>query len=153
MRGIALYVATLLLGAFLVLAWADRREAHYNADAAAWKARESMLQDSLAKAILDVRVDSVEVVRTVRQVSERRDTLLLNLTDTVRVKEFIYSVDTLREACLRCTESAARLRVVSDSVVTFWIKRYEAVKPSRWDKVKPFVFGAVGLYVGLNAPR
>src|SRR5688500_1072628 len=99
--------------ALAALAWADNRIAKQ--DRAAWKVRESMLQDSLAKAILDRRTDSVYVNKYVRNTSIIRDTLLLRLTDTALVREYIYQTDTLRLACLACVESAARLNVAADS--------------------------------------
>lgn len=61
-------------------------------------------------------VDSVEVVRTIVATDSVRDTLLLNLTDTVLVKKFITRVDTLKLACERCTVSAAHLSAVNDSL-------------------------------------
>lgn len=143
-------LALLVAAFFVLLSWMDKREAHYTRE---WKARESILNAKYAEAVSQVRVDSVEVVRNVRQVSHTRDTLLLNLTDTVAVKEYIYQTDTLTVSCLACTASAARLRFSADSSIQSWKARYESVKPSRWDKARPWIFGAVGLYVGLNAPR
>lgn len=61
-------------------------------------------------------VDSVEVIRNIVTTDSLRDTLLLNVTDTVLVKRFITRVDTLKLACERCTASAARLSVVNDSL-------------------------------------
>lgn len=60
--------------------------------------------------------DSVAVVREVVTVDSLRDTLLLHLTDTVKVKQFITRVDTLKLACERCTVSAAQLSVANDNL-------------------------------------
>jgi hypothetical protein len=58
-------------------------------------------------------VDSIAVVRDGVTVNAVRDTLLLNLTDTVLVKRFITRVDTLKLSCDRCTASAARVSAVN----------------------------------------
>ena len=63
-----------------------------------------------------VRVDSVAVIHNIVSTDSVRDTLLLNLTDTVLVKRFITRVDTLKLACEQCTISAARMRAVNDTL-------------------------------------
>ena len=70
-----------------------------------------------AARIDTVRItDSVAVISNIVTVDSLRDTLLLHLTDTVKVKHFITRVDTLKLACERCTASAARMSAVNDTL-------------------------------------
>lgn len=74
-----------------------------------------------------VRRDSVEVVKYVTRTRTLRDTVLENLTDTLKVKEYVYQTDTLREKCLACIASASRLSVVGDTLL-----RKERANGRRW---------------------
>jgi hypothetical protein len=70
-----------------------------------------------AARIDTVRItDSVAVISNIVSTDSIRDTLVLNLTDTVLVKRFITRVDTLKLACERCTISAAQLSAVNDTL-------------------------------------
>lgn len=120
-----------VVAAFVAITtWLDRQQ-----DRASWSARESLLQDSLAKTVLSVRRDSVTVTKWVTKTEIEADTLYWYLTDTLRVKEYIRSTDTLRQHCLACVNSAARLHVWSDSSIQFWKGRFEAVRPTWRDRV------------------
>lgn len=127
-----MFLGALVIAIVVTLAWTDSRLTKYDR---ASKARESLLQDSLAKTILRVGADSVEVVRTVTQVRTLRDSVMVNKTDTMLVERMVYATDTLRIACGRCAESAGRLKVWSDSSIQFWKGRYELVRPSWRDRL------------------
>jgi hypothetical protein len=135
--GAGLFVAMTFL---TVATWLDRqhdRELH--------KARESFLQDSLSRAILDSERDSVIVVKYATRTVTLRDSLLINKTDTLLQERFILQTDTLRLNCMACVESAARLRVWSDSSIQLWKGRYESVRPTWRDRF--------GVHVGYGATK
>lgn len=93
----------------------------------------SIVQAELAKAKTDVRVDSVDVVRSVTRLKTLRDTL--NIHDTLQVLEYITRTDTVIQRCLACTVSASRLRAAADSVDAKWKVAYDAVRPKWTDRV------------------
>jgi hypothetical protein len=123
---------------------------------------EGALRDRIAVLSVDVaradtvRIrDSVVVVRTITATDSLRDTLLLHITDTVKVKQFITRVDTLKVACQRCVESSARLSALNDS-----LNRANAKLVTRVDRRSlgtllwllgaAAVFGAIALVVRLR---
>lgn len=125
------------------LAWAlekdsSRREGVYRHTIDSLKAR-------VAYAETQRQTDSVQVIRYVNRVRTLRE----RITDTV-VRA---TVDTLIERCLSCVGSAANVAESYRIERDFWRTRYDAAKPSKWDKAKPYVFGGLGLYVGAQACR
>lgn len=103
-----LFALTVALGA---MAWHDAtlRTAH---------ARELKVYRGLYLAAKTaVRRDSVEVVKYVTRTRTLRDTVLENLTDTLKVKEYVYQTDTLREKCMACIASASALGRLGDSTI------------------------------------
>lgn len=73
-------------------------------------------------------VDSVEVVRSVTRNRTLRDTLLLNVTDTLAVKAYVYQTDTLREKCMACIASASQVSTAGKAVI-------EAARPKFRDRL------------------
>jgi hypothetical protein len=90
-------------------------------------------------------VDSIAVVRDGVTVNAVRDTLLLNLTDTVLVKRFITRVDTLKLSCDRCTASASRLSAVNDT-----LRRANAKLVARLDRKLFWSSVVKQLFVGVS---
>jgi uncharacterized membrane protein len=70
----------------------------------------------------NVSVRSAAVVETVTKVLTRfkvqQESVLVNIHDTVAIKEFIRQTDTVVVACTRCVAQLALLRHVSDSIIT-----------------------------------
>ena len=133
------------VGVFVLMDWRGGRVVEaMRREQSIWKAR-------YAEAASTVRVDSVEVVKRVREVKTLRDSVLVNIHDTTVIQEFVYRTDTLRAACLACTESASRLRTFSDSLNRVNDSLIRKLTPSRFAKVKGpalFIGGAVlGAYI------
>jgi hypothetical protein len=139
------YAIVCVFGTLAALAWADYRVAKHEA---AWRIERGKLQAKYAEAASSVRVDSVEVVKWATKTRTVRDSLLVQITDTLLVKSFIYQTDTLRTACLACTASASQLRTVADSLNHVNDSLIRALTPSKWEKARPWVFGIGGLVLG-----
>jgi hypothetical protein len=103
------------------------------------------LKARVAYAETQRQTDSVEVIRYVNRVRTLRE----KITDTLTLA----TVDTLIERCLSCVGSASNVAESFRVERDFWQQRYNAVKPNRWDKIKPYVFGVGGLYLGTQACR
>lgn len=95
--------------------------------------------------IAKARVDSI------------RDTIPLWRHDTTYITEYVTRTDAALQACSELADSCTLFRVAADSTIsavsherdayrTLWEKE----KPSKWDRVKPWVFLAGGFYVGAN---
>lgn len=145
MKHLTVYALLCVLGTCAALAWTDRQVAQHEA---AWRRERSVLQAKFAEAATQTRVDSVEVVKWATKTRTARDSLLVQITDTLLVKSYVYQTDTLRENCLRCTQSASRLRTVADSLNHVNDSLIRALTPSKWAKAKPWVFGIGGLVLG-----
>lgn len=102
------------------------------------------LKARVAYAETQRQTDSVQVIRYVRRT--QFDTT--RLTDTAYVTSYVARVDTLRERCLACVGSASQVAEQYRAERDFWQTRYNAVKPTTWTVAKPYVFGALGVYVG-----
>jgi hypothetical protein len=138
--GYALFVGAVLVG---IATYLDKQQADEQA-----RERISILQARVAEAETQRVVDSVEVIKRVTVTKTLRDSFFERITDTVIAREYIYQTDTLRTACLACVASAARLKVSYDSLSRFQDSLLKARRPSKWDRVKPYVFLAGGFYVG-----
>lgn len=103
------------------------------------KARQSaaligIWQAKYAEASTQRRIDSVYVDRWLTRTKTLRDTL--DIHDTLQVKEYVYRTDTLRQACMRCLASAARVNVAADGT-----QAALRTNQRRW-------YDRAGLYVG-----
>lgn len=76
--------------------------------------------------------DTIRLTRTLTQTSVQRDTLLLHLTDTVRVKEFIAQTKVDSAACFEAARScAADKRLLNDKINALQVKL--AAQPATLD--------------------
>jgi hypothetical protein len=124
-QAVALYAMTLAALFVAFVFWLQKQQARDD-----FKMRESILQARVAEAETERRTDSVQVVKWATKTVTSRDTLLLHLTDTQKVKEFVYQTDTLRINCLACVVSAAKLSAANDSLV----RLYRSVRPTWKDR-------------------
>lgn len=135
-----------LFAVLLVAAGVDARASRRDATAATQKAQQwqARYAEEVSKAqpvaeTVRVRVASVRTIR---------DSLLVNLWDTVLVKEFVVRTDTLRVACIACATRLDSLRLTSDSTIHALRVQVEALQPSRWDRVKGPALFVGGLVLG-----
>lgn len=92
--------------------------------------------------------DTIRQTRTLRRTAELRDTLLLHLTDTVRVKEFIAQTRKDSTACVEAANSCAtKLRLKDQEIAT--LTSQLGVQPAL-HKASHVGFGAT---VGLGATK
>jgi hypothetical protein len=117
------------------------------------------------------RYDSLRAVLRTRQASGASDsapkvgtivpesgTVGDSLPDYRRViTPLIDAADSAIAACRDLVSSCERLKLAADSSIVAltaqadaYKQLWEREKSSRWDKAKPWVFGAAGLYVGLK---
>lgn len=73
------------------------------------QADNAQLRIAAQKVASDVRRDAGKTVTL-------RDSVLVRLTDTLLIQEFVYRTDTLRVTCLRCAATLDSLRIASASL-------------------------------------
>jgi hypothetical protein len=79
-----------------------------------------------------VRYDTKTVTRTVARVDSLRDTLLVHLTDTVRVKEYVTRTDSALKACRDLSNDCDTFRAAAMATIRaqeFKITALQSVKP------------------------
>lgn len=158
--------ALLVLGIFAALSWADHRvqiNALRDSVEVAREAR-SMWQAKYAEASTTIQRDTLRLTKYL----QRWDTVRLAIPDTAESDSVSWSAilpviqlaDSTINACRDVLRSCAEFKTTADSTVAALEREretyknlYIATKPSRWDKAKPWVFGGIGLYLGLNAQR
>lgn len=169
MKAYVAYCATMVLGIITVLALLDAQESRR--DAGQWQdsARVRGEQVTIWKARYAeeasvVRTNTVQVVKWATRYDTIRAEADSFITDTVIktvpadwVRQLVTVSDSTIAACRDLVSSCERFRTTADSTISavslerdLYQNLYKSVKPSRWDHVKPFVFGAAGLYVGLK---
>ena len=118
----AIAAGVLLLSLVLWQQWRNRKT---DEDIGRWKAIAERLQSDSAKAAAGIRrVDSVYTrdtvtLRTVlNRYVTRRDTIVSRLTDTVTVREFVATADSVIAACRVAVESCERRVAARDSLIT-----------------------------------
>lgn len=116
-----------------------------------WQARAAEQATTVIR-----RVDTVRVWLT------RYDTLrqTLDVHDTVSVWQFVAAADSSAKACTELANDCAAFRLTADSTIhamgrerDSYAKLWQAAKPSKWAKAKPYLFGALGLWLGLQLRR
>lgn len=122
--------------------WLDLQSARQ--DVARRRADVTLWQAKAAEAAMQVRTDSVEVVKWATRTKTLTDTI--DIHDTVQVRELIYQTDTLRVKCLACTASASLLKVATDSVDRKWKAAYDSLP-------KPRLRDRCGIVLGVGALR
>lgn len=125
-------LAVVVLAASLVRM--EQKARHAGQQVSIWQARyasEASKAGPVAETVR-VRADGVRVLR---------DTLLQHLTDTFRVKEYIYQTDTLRVVCELCAQRLLALRNVSDSTIGELRDALNRERSRLWK-------GRFGLFVG-----
>jgi hypothetical protein len=77
------------------------------------------------------RRDTVRLTVTRTIYNSSRDTLLLHLTDTVKVREFVAAADSTIRACTLVVETCEQRVAVRDSIIATLKK----LQPSFWNRV------------------
>jgi hypothetical protein len=112
--------------------------------------------DSLAR--VSARVDSVYVRDTLTLTHETtryvtvRDTLLVHLTDTIRVKEYVQAADSVVRACSAVVTACDQRHSVDSATATGWERMYKAERAARPSVVltigKELLIGLAGFGAG-----
>lgn len=76
-----------------------------------------ILRAQLAEAVLAAEAVPESVVVSITKVRTLRDTLLLNITDTLVVKEYVTRVDTVLKRCEDCARKLDSLQRAARAVV------------------------------------
>lgn len=140
------YLLALVVGIVAVLLWLDRQEARRKQGEA--EQREAKWQARYAEQVIESERVADTVIREVTKTRTLRDSVLMLKHDTAIVERFIYQTDTLMVSCERCAQQLRAFRVTSDSLLRAKDIRIEALKPSKWDKVRPWVMLGAGFYIG-----
>lgn len=158
----------LIVASVAVMIWTDGRLRHYEQLAQDAGARADIARAAYAESLTFVKRDTIRLTKWFPKYDTIRDTVdALIATDTVRavpvswVRQLLDVSDSTVAACrdlvgstrgalTACDSAQSALGVERDA----WKKVAEAAKPSKWDKIKPWVFLAGGFYVGakLRAP-
>lgn len=152
----------LILGIVAALVWTDARLRHYEQQAQEAGARADIARAAYAESLTFVKRDTLRVVKWATRYDTIRDTVdALLESDTVQtvpsswVRQLITVSDSTVEACrslvvsvrgalTACDSAQSALRVEADAWKTVAEKR----KPSRFQKVLPWVAAAAGLWAG-----
>lgn len=117
-------------------------------DATAAEQKASVWQARFAEEASKAQPVAETVRVRVASVRTLRDSLLVNLTDTVLVQQFIYRTDTLRVACLACAARLDSLRFTADTALASKDSVIRELRPSRWAKYKAPAAFVSGLVLG-----
>lgn len=151
--GYALFVVAvfLVVGTRLDLQEAERRAADAATHRAIWQSR-------YAEAVTQQETVTVRVTRWATRYDTIRAAMDSVITDTVTtvpaywVRALIVASDSTVAACRELVSSCEQLRRAADSSLTYTQNERDAYKQmakrSRWEKMRPWVFGAVGFYIG-----
>lgn len=112
--------------------------------------------DSLGKVAAAVdtewRTDTIRLTKATTVYTERRDTLLLHLTDTVQVKEFVQASDSVVRACSMLQLTCAERHTIDSATAAGWEREYRAERSARPSVVlttgKLILAGLAGAVVG-----
>jgi hypothetical protein len=126
-----------------------------------WKERDGRraieigkLQADVAQLTIAAKKVSQDVRRDAGRTVTLRDSVLVRLTDTLLIQEFVYRTDTLRLTCLRCAATLDSLRLTTGALqdsmavrMTDAVQFAEAAgrrqKRQRWLTYGAFIGGAV----------
>lgn len=134
MRSFASLCIGLIVATFAAMVWTDGRLKAAGRERDAAIAAEQIAQAKYAEQVVASEAVRDTVIREVTKTRTLRDSVLLRLTDTAYIQEFVYQTDTLVIACERCAASLLALRVASDSVIRAKDLRIASLRPRLRDR-------------------
>ena len=147
----------LAIAALLWLGGGWYKEIGRNAVLAASMASTQHALDSLAKVAIVVDTeyvhDTVRLTHATTVYVTARDTLLLHLTDTIKVKEFVQASDSVVKACSMLQESCEARHTVDSATAAGWQRMYQAEKATKPSAVLTIGKLAVAALAGFGAGR
>jgi hypothetical protein len=167
MKYIVLLCAGLIVGTFGAMAWTDEKLKDAEREKDAFIAAADIARAKYAEKASRVKNDTIRITRWATRYDTVRaglDSIVLS-GDSSAVPfplflDAINAADSTVAACRDLVHSCAELRLAAESALgatgrerDAFKKLYVSVKPSRWDRAKPYMVGGVAFWLGTKFQR